>query len=207
MNRVAVCLVFVFALLNPVRGEACACCADDWDHSEITVKREAHVMAELKSISLSGRVVQQRGSEQGVNFGSYASTARFTEDALIISLRSDQGQAATLRFPLPEHFTDFQAHMLWVLPKAIYEQQRNMLMNAPMYKELRMKGKIAIDPAIASTARIATESDAVLTLSGQGNRCFAGGQYRQWLLQFDVRRGQDSESIVGRGQVLATHHR
>ncbi|MGE0387575.1 MAG: hypothetical protein AB7Q97_22835 [Gammaproteobacteria bacterium] len=170
------------------------------------MKSEQYVSEGLKRLVLAGRIGQAADEvgESDIEFGPYVGKGRFGDGVLIFTLRTDAGIAASMRLELASEFTDRQTHLSWILPKAIYDDFKGNhareFGDTPVYKELRLRGRIEIDPLAASKAGIATDGEATLILTGHGNRCFAESNYHHWRLELALRQGDQAVRVVGKGQ-------
>ncbi|MEZ0371069.1 MAG: hypothetical protein ACAI44_18390 [Candidatus Sericytochromatia bacterium] len=195
-------LLLALGLSAPDPALACACCAEANDHVTRQATIDPDIRSGLGQLRLNGKL-DLEGPEPAVPFGPFTSTARFEGKAMVISLSKDGKPAGTLLFQLPAAYSEFQAHLSWLLPPDLYKSwaQSDTSLDAPLYKELRLQGTLVAAPASAGKWQFG--KTATLILSGHGNRCFAAEAYAHWRLEFEVRKGSASEKVLGLGQIVS----
>ena len=200
--RLSLGLLLAIGLGAPAPALACACCAEPTDYATRQANIDPEIRAGLGQLRLNGNLGLE-GPEPAIAFGPFTSTARFEGKALVISLSQNGKPAGTLLFQLPAAYSEFQAHLSWLLPPDLYKSwaQSDTSLDAPLYKELRLQGAIVAAPASAGKWQFG--KTATLILSGHGNRCFAAEAYAHWRLEFELRKGSASEKVLGRGQIVS----
>ena len=168
--------IFVVGLASP--APACACCTNQGQRNVATAALDSGKRQEIESLRFAGKATlfTGEGDVEGIEgivtpAGTYALTAKWLEDRLVLSFRDAAGRTGTLSLARPNTISVFE----------VDPRDRPDKGHGPrLYKEWKLSA-----PAAASGVfqpGIAPRQILTLILQGGGNSCTSSIDFTHWTL-------------------------
>ncbi|MEQ1755050.1 MAG: hypothetical protein ABL973_13055 [Micropepsaceae bacterium] len=172
--------ILVLGSAMPPAAQACACCSDPGQRSELTQNFDEYTRGELFNIQFSGtaRLFSDPGfpeSVEGVQDPldqDYKLNVVRKPKEWAFEFVDAKGRTGTVLFPLPKRFTQFD-----VDPHGLAQPASP---NGPsLYKEWRVHGLAKLGGILSKEGNWA---HARLVFQGQGNSCTSAMSFESWTL-------------------------
>jgi hypothetical protein len=199
-NLLVVTLSLAPLFVIPENASACACCAraDEWTRKTGASEFER---GEIQRLSLlPGMLIEGVGERDPLFFRGPVRVGGMSPKPgvwEVVIKPGENGAPSVLRF-VPDGPWDFFQTYTGPWPDAPASEAK--FHEVTLYKEVALPGAIRITgPIVESFGQ--DFLPAVLVFKGQGNRCFSGSDFSQWILRFTLPRADGDITFVGSGRI------